>query len=328
MPTYVAPDIRYCVRTVTSGEVTLSVSQTGGPLAHPTTSMISDASYGPREMTYEPVVFTGAAELSYLPLTVTWSEGALYTRSLTPSPPDIPYSSFIPTWVPGTNATVLPGGRPAQPPSTRLATGILSASIAVPILVFLAILGCCVCCFRARRRKEKLAMAKERDDAEAAEADIASRQAAENGGTTANAPEEPERGAGSVDRQSEAQSPGAAGEALQQTRSSSSQAPLVQEQSPVAGPSTSSQLPPMRKPVYPGLPSHEFDGIEEPPPYAEAPPGYTSRITPISSIPQRVPVPSRQSESLPSSPTQEETTQPVSTQHESDNTRNHQVDQQ
>ncbi len=236
-----------CSRTVTSGESTIAVTnRTDGAT----------------------MVFKGSATLVIpTPMTIFWH--AADAPSLTPRPPDIPSYSFAPSWVPGQTVVVYDKIQyDDSPRSNRLATGVFAVVIAVPIIIFLAILGCCICCFRIRRKREKRAIAKEQEESQALAVERTSTQENTPNHSTDGDPE----AARQQGRGSEATAAAASSSATARQVSSDIQRPAAED--PAAGNTVVHPLSNISKPPYPGLPSEGFDGIEEPPPYAEAAPSY------------------------------------------------------
>ncbi|KAM3506076.1 hypothetical protein MY10362_002575 [Beauveria mimosiformis] len=237
-----------CSRTVTSGELSIIVTnQTDG----------------------SPTLFQGSATLMIpTPMTVSWQ--ATDASTLTPRPPDIPVWSFAPSWVPGQSVTVYDKVRyDDSPRNNRLATGVFAAVIAVPIVLFLAILGCCICCFRIRRRREKREIAKEQEESQALATERTSTQErTPNHSTDGGADTADEEGPASETVAAVAASPSANARQV----SADIQRPAAQD--PAGGNTNVHPLSAISKPPYPGLPSQGFDGIEEPPPYVEAAPSY------------------------------------------------------
>ncbi|EJP70413.1 uncharacterized protein BBA_00043 [Beauveria bassiana ARSEF 2860] len=257
-----------CSRTVTSGE--LSIIVTNQPDGSPT-------------------LFQGSATLMIpTPMTVSWN--AEDASTLTPQPPDIPVYSFAPSWVPGQSVTVYDKVRyDDSPRNNRLATGVFAAVIAVPIVLFLAILGCCICCFRIRRRREKREIAKEQEESQALATERTSTQErTPNHSTDGEADTAEEEGPASETVAAVAASPSVNARQV----SADVQRPAAQD--PAGGNTNVHPLSDISKPPYPGLPSQGFDGIEEPPPYVEAAPSY--------------PLQSSSATAAPTSPTQDGTT--------------------
>ncbi|EGX91968.1 hypothetical protein CCM_06128 [Cordyceps militaris CM01] len=267
-----------CYRTITSGELSLIVT-------HETNGV--------------PTPFDGAATLVVpTPLTVFWH--ASDASTLTPRPPDLPENSFAPSWVPGQPVVFQNELQyDDSPRTTRLATGVFAAVIAVPIIIFLAILGCCICCFRYRRRREKREIAKEQEESQALAVERTSTQERTPNQSTDGEAEGVEQGR----RQEAAAVPVAAGSSVTAGQRSPPDAqPHAADELP-AGNTIVHSLSGISKPPYPGLPTHGFDGIEEPPPYAEAAPSY--------------PIHARPAATLPTPPTQEHTER--TTHHEGTN---------
>ncbi|KAM3550184.1 hypothetical protein MY1884_008377 [Beauveria asiatica] len=250
-----------CSRTVTSGELSIVVTnQTDG----------------------SRTLFQGSATLMIpTPMTISWH--ATDASTLTPRPPDIPAYSFAPSWVPGQSVTVYDKVRyDDSPRNNRLATGVFAAVIAVPIVLFLAILGCCICCFRIRRRREKREIAKEQEESQALATERTSTQErTPNHSTDGGADTADEEGPASETVAAVAASPSAT------TPQVSADIQRTVAQGPAGGNTNVHPLSDISKPPYPGLPSQGFDGIEEPPPYVEAAPSYplqssSAAATPIS----------------------------------------------
>ncbi|KAJ6787492.1 hypothetical protein PWT90_08914 [Aphanocladium album] len=225
------------------------------------------------------------------PLTVTWQNSDVPT--LTPQPPAVPnVESWIPSWVPGEMAVV--HGRVAfddSPRTNRLATGVFAAVIAVPIVIFLSILGCCICCFRMRRKREKREIAKEQEESQAfAVARTSTQERTPNHSTDERDGPALETGQGTGTPAAAAEAGSSDAAAVARQTSTDAQRPAAAEE-PVAGRSNATHaLSDIAKPPYPGLPTHGFDGIDEPPPYAEAAPTYSAprrstTETPASPLP-------------------------------------------
>ncbi|KAM3512961.1 hypothetical protein MY11210_003361 [Beauveria gryllotalpidicola] len=260
-----------CSRTVTSGELSIMVTnQTDG----------------------SPTLFQGSATLIIpTPMTVSWH--AADGSALTPRPPDIPVYSFVPSWVPGQSVTVYDKVRyDDSPRSNRLATGVFAAVIAVPIVVFLAILGCCICCFRIRRRREKREIAKEQEEEQVLATERTSTQERTPNHST-------DGGADTAEEEGPASETVAAAAAISTANarqvSADVQRPAVRD--PAGGNTNVHPLSDMSKPLYPGLPSQGFDGIEEPPPYVESAPSHALQSRSAAAAP-----------TSPTSPTQDGTT--------------------
>ncbi|TQV97086.1 hypothetical protein IF1G_04326 [Cordyceps javanica] len=245
-----------CSRTIKSGETSITVTNR------------TDGS---------PTIFLGSATLMIpSPMTIFWHREDAST--LTPRPPDITPGSFAPSWVPGQTANLYDLIKyDDSPQSNRLATGVFAAVIAVPIVIFLAILGCCICCFRIRRRREKREIAKEQEESQAlAVARTSTQERTPNRSTDAEIEAGRAQGSEPVAVAGTASST-MAGQADTTTRGAAAE--------PTGESSTTHALSGISKPHYPGLPSQGFDSIEEPPPYAEAPPSYATRSGPIAPSP-------------------------------------------
>lgn len=229
-------------------------------------------------------VFTGPGTLRVSATTVSWRKSDVPT--MLPKLPIISEEMFIQTWVPGDPAIFKSQFPEVGGGGSGLATGVFAVVIAVPILIFLAILGCCICCVRRRRRKEKREMAKETEESEPNADETAATthdtQDVEGRPSGARATEETVRETQTTvtDTAAPLASASTAVEVHNTATHTATQRLAAPEQAPVAGSSTS-PLSSITKPIYPGLPTHGFDGIEEPPPYVEAPPRYdTSRRLP------------------------------------------------
>lgn len=238
-----------CSRQITAGQLSVTVA-----VANESSSAVT--------------AFRGAATLLYPPMAVSWISEAVETMS--PEPPFIDQNSFVPTWVPGTPAQQFLKRAP-QPLSSHgsgLATTVFVAVIAVPILMFILILGICICCFRSRRRKEKREIEKERVESEAAAAAAAAAAASTAAVRTTTTID---TSAAQHNRQSRVEGEAEAGASAQGHSpmdpfddSMAIQRPSAEHHTPVH------PLAGFVKPPYPGLPSHGFDGIDEPPPYMES----------------------------------------------------------
>lgn len=258
-------DSRYphpCSRTVSSGETTVTV--TGRSDGATTT-------------------FQGAGTLVIpTPLTVFWHKDD--ASRLTPQPPDIPYGSFAPSWLPGQTVVVHDTIQyDDSPRSNRLATGVFAAVIAVPIVIFLAILGCCICCFRIRRKREKREIAKEQEESQALAVERPSH-------TQERTPQQSTDGGVDTTRDSLRGNEAAAAAAVAAgsaatARQASSDAQRPAAETPAGANAVTHSLSAISKPPYPGLPSQGFDGIEEPPPYVEAAPSYSASGRPAAGSP-------------------------------------------
>lgn len=261
-----------CRATLRSGETTVRVTDL-------TNSTVSN--------------FDGAANLEIpTPLTIVWSPADLST--LNPRPPEVTdVDMFIPSWLPGQTAVMHQKQQYDDSPGTsRLATGVFAAVIAVPIVIFLAILGCCICCFRMRRKREKREIAKEQEESQAlaVERTSTAQERSPNPSTdeTRDAAREQAQGSGAAGVTAEAGS-----SATGRQVSAEMQRPLPAAQAVASGSNVAHPLSDITKPPYPGLPTHGFDGIEEPPPYVEAAPTYSA--------------PRRSLAETPTSPTREST---------------------